>query len=123
MKPREIPYKQHEELPGSSRFGIEKKGNQEKEKNRERKALTARLLSVLELSEEQIGPLGREYTQEFVEGRFFALGLGLEHAHVESLGVSLLHEEEDEEGESFSEEHGGGLGEGEVPACRGGRNI
>jgi hypothetical protein len=69
MKPREIPYKQHEELPGSSRFGIEKKGNQEKEKNRERKALTARLLSVLELSEEQIGPLGREYTQEFVEGR------------------------------------------------------
>lgn len=47
--------------------------------------------------------------EELVHFDFLALGLGLEHAHLVGLGVSLGHDEEDDEGEELTEEHGGGL--------------
>lgn len=50
--------------------------------------------------------------QEFVELDFFSLGLGFEHAHFESFCVPVLHDEEHDEGERLSEEHGGGLSGG-----------
>lgn len=58
---------------------------------------------------------GGDGEEELVEVDLLAAGLGVEHADVEGLGVPALHEDEDDEGERLSEEHGGGL--------RGGRST